>query len=453
MNPEIFREYDIRGIAERDIDAKTAELIGKAFGTMVAKGGGKKVAVGRDNRTSGPRILKELLKGILSTGTDVIYIGEIPTPLLYYAVHKLGTDGGISVTASHNPPEFNGFKVMIGKDAIYGEKIQEILQTAQKGKFAQGAGKMREANLEQEYLHEISSSVKISGKLKVVIDAGNGMASELAPKLLRMAGIEPICLYCKKIPSYPNHLPDPVDEKNVKDLGKEVLKQKADIGIAFDGDVDRIGVVDEKGKLLYGDRLLGVFAKDLLGREKGAKIIFEVKCTQALGDWIKAKGGKPIMWKTGHSLIKAKMKEEKAQLAGEMSGHMFFTEKWYGFDDALLAAVRILEILSKSGKKMSELAAEMPQYASSPEYRVNFADSEKFEFVEKAKAHFAAKYKVINVDGARVVFANGWGLVRASNTQPKLIIRFEGKTGKDLESVKETFLREIESFSGKRFSL
>lgn len=455
MNPEIFREYDIRGVVDSEIDDKTAELIGRAYGTMIAKLGGKKVVVGRDNRRSGPRILKALLSGIMGSGINVIYIGEIPTPLLYYAVHKLVVDGGISVTASHNPPQFNGFKAMVGRGAIYGNKIQELRKIAESGKFAAGktAGKLEEKSLDEDYLEEIASIVTPGKRLKVVVDAGNGMASELAPKLMSMIGCEVVPLFCEKIADYPNHIPDPVEEKNVVELMKRVVKERADIGIAFDGDADRIGVVDEKGGLIYGDRLLGLFAADLLTRKPGAKIIFEVKCSQGLEEWIVQKGGKPLMWKTGHSLIKAKMKEEGASLAGEMSGHMFFTEKWYGFDDALLAAVKIVEIVSNSGKALSDLVAEMPSYASSPEYRVDCPDREKFDFVEKAKGHFRKKFRVIEVDGARVLFEQGWALIRASNTQPKLILRFEGKTKEALESVKKQFLAEIKAFSGKKIEI
>ncbi len=494
MNPEIFREYDIRGIAEKDLSDETALLIGKAYGTLIHNkfGAGAEIVVGRDNRISSPRIAKALIEGILSCGVNVVFIGEITTPMLYYAVNKLNKSGGISVTASHNPPQYNGFKVMVGKEAIFGEKIQELRKIAEKENFvagkkaaekkfeagkktfalgekkilrgraekfvasensAEGRGTLREESIDEKYINEIASLVKVQKKLKVVVDAGNGMASEFAPRLLEKIGCEVIRLYCVKDPSFPNHIPDPVQEKNSRDLMEKAVESKADLGIGFDGDVDRIGVVDEKGTLIYGDTLLGLLAEDLLEREKHAKIIFEVKCSQGLGEWIKEKGGKPIMWKTGHSLIKAKMREEKALLAGEMSGHMFFTEKWYGFDDALLAAVKIIEIVSKQEKNLSELVARMPKYYSSPEYRVDFPEKEKFSFVEKAKKHFSAKYKAVTIDGVRVHFGRGWALLRASNTQPKLILRFEGKTKQELESIKEKFLSEVESFSGKRLAL
>ncbi len=455
MNPEIFREYDIRGIAEKDIDNETAEMIGRAYGTIIHNRGGKKIAVGRDNRKSGRRITKAFLKGLLSTGVNVVFIGEIPTPLLYYAVHKLDADGGVSVTASHNPPEFNGFKIMAGKDAIYGEAIQELRKIIEGGSFfaAKKKGRLKKKSMDAQYVAEIKSTVKIGKKLKVVIDAGNGMASDLAPKILRSMSGKLACLYCKKISSYPNHAPDPTQERNILDLRERVLKEKADIGIAFDGDADRIGVLDEKGNQVYGDKLLGIFAADLLKREKGAEIIFEVKCSQALDEWVREKGGKPLMWKTGHSLIKAKMKEDNAALAGEMSGHMFFTEKWYGFDDALLAAARLMGIVSNSGKRLGEMVAEMPQYATSPEYRVDFADSGKFAFVEEAKNYFKGKYDAIDVDGVRVLYPNGWALLRASNTQPKLILRFEGKTKRDLEEIEKGFLAEIKGFSGRELAL
>lgn len=471
MNPEIFREYDIRGLNE-ELDDSTVEMIGKAYGEMMKKAKGKTVSVGRDNREHSPRISQALIKGITSMGINVVFVGEVTTPELYYAVHKLGLDGGINVTGSHNPPQYNGFKVLVGKDAIYGEKIQEMRKLVEELKNKKNAeatektgmlpananekivlGGVEEKNIDDVYLQDIAGRVKVPRKVKVVVDAGNGMASELGPKLLRMLGCEVVELYCKKIPDYPNHIPDPSQEKNVVELQKQVVKEKAELGIAFDGDVDRIGVVDEKGNLLYGDRLLGIFAKQVLAQKPGAKIIFEVKCSQALEEYILALGGKPIMWKTGHSLIKAKMKEEKAVLGGEMSGHMFFALDWHGFDDALLAAAKIVEIVARSGKKVSNLAAEMPFYASSPEYRIDFPDKEKFGFVEEAKKHFRKKYRVIGIDGARVVFNEGWALVRASNTQPKIIIRFEGTTNEALEKVKREFLSSIKEFSGRTIDL
>ncbi|MCR4334934.1 MAG: phosphomannomutase/phosphoglucomutase [archaeon] len=445
MNPEIFREYDIRGIADTELPDTDAELIGKAYGTLIHNNGGSVVVLGKDNRISGPRIFEALKKGILSTGINIIFIGEIPTPLLYYAVHKLDMDGGISVTASHNPPEFNGFKVLIGKEAIYGEKIQEIYKVAESGKFAVGEGTIEEKFLDDIYLDEIVSNVKIVKKLKVVIDAGNAMASELAPKLLKQLGLDPICLFCEKDSSFPNHQPDPVQEKNVLDLKKKVLEEKADLGIAFDGDVDRIGVLDEKGNLIYGDKLLGVFSEDLLKRKPGSKIIFEVKCSQSLDEWIRKKGGVPIMWKTGHSLIKAKMKEENAVLAGEMSGHMFFTENWYGFDDALLAAAKILEIVSHSGKKLSEIVGQMPEYVSSPEYRVECPDNKKGIVVKAMTDKYKKLYpKSVTIDGIRIIFDYGWALVRQSNTQSKIILRFEAKTKQNLEEIKSVIMPEVE---------
>ncbi len=502
MNPEIFREYDIRGLNE-ELDDDTAGRIGMAYGTIIRKSfaakktsanrDGKKsentkpgpgnlfptVAVGMDNRASSPAIAQALIRGITSTCVNVVFVGEVTTPELYYAVHKLDMDGGINVTGSHNPPQYNGFKVLVGRDAIFGKAIQQIRKIAESKKFfdppaqakksekAKGKngkagktlsggemhGNVGEKNIDAIYLQEIASKVKVPRKLKVVVDAGNGMASELGPALLRMLGCDVIELYCEKIPGYPNHIPDPSQEKNVAELKRQVVAQKADIGIAFDGDVDRLGVVDEKGSLLYGDRLLGVLAKRALGEKPGAKIVFEVKCSQALGEYIRSLGGKPIMWKTGHSLIKAKMKEEGAALGGEMSGHMFFALGWYGFDDALLAAAKVIEIVAQSKKKVSEIASEMPIYASSPEYRIDFPDPEKFTFVEKAKKYFSKKHKVVAIDGCRVVFDYGWALIRASNTQPKLIIRMEGNDSAALGLVKEEFLAGIMEFSGKEISL
>ena len=446
MNPEIFREYDIRGIAATDLKTEDMELIGKAYGTLIHNSGGKTVVVGNDNRESGPRILEALKKGILSTGINIIYIGEIPTPLLYYAVHKLNADGGISVTASHNPPEFNGFKVMIGKDAIFGEKIREIGTLAESGDFVVGKGSYEEKSLDETYLEEIVSIVNISRKPKFVIDAGNGMASEIAPKLFEKLGLNPTCLFCEKDSGFPNHIADPTQEKNMRDLREKVLEEKAEFGIAFDGDVDRIGIVDEKGTLIFGDKLLGVFAKDVLQRNPNGKVVFEVKCSQALEEWIRENNGVPIMWKTGHSLIKAKMKEEKAVLAGEMSGHMFFTENWYGFDDALLAAVRLIEIISKSDKKVSEIINEMPSYAASPELRIDCEDKKKESVVREMTEKYKEKYpESVTIDGIRIKMENGWALVRKSNTQPKIILRFEAKNSEELDKITRLIKPEVEA--------
>jgi len=453
MNKEIFREYDIRGLAEEELTSENAELIGKAYGTILHNNGGGSAVIGRDNRKSSPRIAQALVKGITSTGINVVSIGEVTTPELYFAVHSLDCDGGINVTGSHNPPKYNGFKVLVGKKAIHGAEIQEIREIAGKGGFARGKGRVSEKNIDADYLNAIRERVHVKRKLRVVVDAGNGMASDLGPKLLEMLGCEVGRLYCEKLPDYPNHVPDPSQEENVRELQKKVVERKAELGIAFDGDADRIGIVDEKGRLLYGDQLLGILSKQALARKPGATIIFEVKCSQGLGEWIKKLGGRPLMWKTGHSLIKEKMGQEKAILAGEMSGHMFFALDWFGFDDALFAAAKAIEIVSQSGKSVSEMVSEMPKYYASPEHRVDFPDSKKFAFIEKAKKHFSQKYETITVDGARVIFENGWALIRASNTQPKLIIRMEGKTKSDLEKVKELFLEEIREFSGKEFKL
>ncbi|MEM4256971.1 MAG: phosphomannomutase/phosphoglucomutase [Candidatus Diapherotrites archaeon] len=453
MNKEIFREYDIRGIADKELTNEVVEKIGKAYGTIIKKKGGKEIIVGNDNRTSSKRITKKLIEGIISTGVNVIKIGQSTTPQLYFAVNFLKKDGGVNVTGSHNPPEYNGFKVLVGNDAIHGKEIQELREIAEKEEFVKGKGKIKKKSIEKTYLKEIVKRVKVKRKVKLVIDAGNGMASELAPKLFEMLGCETTKLFCEKIENYPNHIPDPSQEKNVKELQKKVVEEKAELGIAFDGDVDRIGIVDEKGNLIFGDKLLGILAKKELEKKPGAKIIMEVKCSQGLEEWIKNLGGIPIIWKTGHSLIKAKMREEKAILAGEMSGHMFFANDWYGFDDALLAAAKVIEIVSSTSKKVSELVEEQPKYFASPEYRVDFSDKEKFEFVEKAKKHFSKNYKVIDIDGARVLFENGWALIRASNTQPKLIIRMEGKTKQDLEQITKNFVSELNKIGKQEIKL
>ena len=455
MNSEIFREYDIRGTAKTDLTNEVVENIGKAYGTLIHNNGGKKVAIGKDNRESSPRLFDALVKGITSIGIDVVSIGEALTPELYYAVYTLDVDGGINITGSHNPPEYNGFKILVGKTAIYGSQIQEIREIIDAKKFhkSEETGKITEQNINEKYINEIVSKTKTGRKLKIVVDAGNGMASDLGPILMKKLGCEVIELYCEKITGFPNHIPDPSQEENVIELMKKVVEEKADFGIAFDGDVDRLGVVDEKGVLIFGDQLLGILAADALKRNPKGKVIFEVKCSQGLSEWIEKNNGIPLMWKTGHSLIKAKIKEENALIAGEMSGHMYFAENWYGVDDALVAASRVVEIFSNTTKTVSEAVSEMPYYVVSPEYRVDFSDSEKFDFIKKCQDYFSENYDTITVDGARVNFENGWALIRASNTQQKLIVRMEGTSKDALAEIKEKFLSEIEKFSGKKISL
>lgn len=446
LNPNIFREYDIRGIAETDLTDENIELIGKAFGTYLGKKGFKKFVVGRDVRLSSERIQNALVRGITATGGDVINIGEVPTPALYFSIIHLSADGGVMVTGSHNPIEFNGLKMCEGIASIYGEEIQNLKKIIEKKEFLSGKGTTKTMDVVPDYVKTIKSKIKINKKLKIVIDAGNGTAGVIAPKLWEDLGCEVIRLYCEPDGRFPNHLPDPTVPKYVVDLKKLVLKNNADMGIGYDGDSDRIGIIDDKGRIIYADRLIALFSRDVLKRRPGATIVFDVKCSQALPEYIEKYGGKPLMWKTGHSLLKAKMKEEGSPFAGEMSGHIFFGDDYFGFDDAIYASGRMLEIVAKSNKKLSDLADEVPHFFSTPEIRVECADDTKFEVVANLVKSFKKEYKVIDIDGARVLFGDGWGLVRASNTQPVLVLRFEAKTEVRLDEIKNLFNKKLSEY-------
>ncbi len=453
----IFREYDIRGIVPDEIDEKFAYTLGQAFGTYMIERSKKVLAIGSDCRPSSPELKKALIAGLNSTGCDTIDVGVIPTPLLYYALYKLDVDGGVQITASHNPSEFNGFKLCDGKEALYGDAIRSFHTRMSKGEFATGKGHAQKyPNLMTDYLDEITRNIHMKQRrLKVVIDAGNGTAGPLAPELYRRLGCDVIELYTEMDGTFPNHHPDPVVPENLVDLIRTVKESGADLGIAFDGDSDRIGVVDENGKIIWGDRLLILYARDVLSRNPGAVIIYEVKCTMLLEEEIQKYGGTPLMWKAGHSLIKAKMKETGALLAGEMSGHMFFKERFYGYDDAIYAGARLLEILSQRDEPLSSLLADLPETYASPELRISCPDDIKFQVVHEIVNYYKTQthLKVIDVDGARVEFQEGWGLIRASNTQPALVLRFEAKTRHALNTIKEhmvTRLKEI--FESHRIS-
>lgn len=448
VEKNIFREYDIRGIVGKELNEETAELIGKAYGTIITRISGNKIVVSCDNRLSSESLKKSFIKGLIQTGCAVTDIGLCTTPMLYFAVYKYNFDGGVSVTGSHNPANYNGFKLTGRRTApIYGMEIQDMQEIIEKGAFKRGHGSLREANIFEDYLRMLCSKIKFSKKLKVVVDCGNGTASIVAVSFLRKLGCEVIPLYCNSDGSFPNHLPDPTKEEFMKDLMEKVREEKADLGIGFDGDADRLGVVDDTGKLLYGDQLMMLFIKDILAKTPNAKILFEVKCSQALYDEIVNFGGRPIFWKTGHSLIKAKLKQEKAVFAGEMSGHMFFADDFFGYDDALYAAGRLLALLSKKDKKISELLETMPKYYSSPEYRADCPDSLKFDVVNKVSDYFIRLYPdSITIDGIRVQFKDGWGLVRASNTQPKIILRFESPTQEGLSNIKRIILNKLKEF-------
>ncbi|NBX92632.1 MAG: phosphomannomutase/phosphoglucomutase [Proteobacteria bacterium] len=447
VNEAIFREYDIRGIADSDLTDGTAVLLGKAIGTFVRKKGGQSFSVGRDCRLSGPRIRKALIDGLVSTGLNVVDIGLVPTPLLYFSVFHLNTDGGVQITGSHNPPEHNGLKVCVGKTTLHGEEIQELKELVRSQAFAQGRGTISEADIKKDYAQHIFRTVKPPFPLKVVVDSGNGTAGVIAPELFRRLGCEVIELFSEPDGNFPNHPPDPTVPESQKVLISEVQRHKAHVGIGFDGDADRVAVVDPSGKALFGDELLVLYARRLLKDHPGATVISEVKASHRLFQDIAQHGGKPILWKTGHSLIKAKMKETGALLAGEMSGHMFFKDRYFGFDDAIYAAVRLFEILSEEKKTAFELLRDLPPSFCTPEIRMECSDDKKFEVVSRAKKQFEGKgYRVNSIDGARVEFKDGWGLVRASNTQAVLVLRFEATSAERLQEIRtdiETTVHQI----------
>ncbi len=450
LNREIFREYDIRGHAERDLSNKAVDLIARAFASLVIKKGGKTVTLGMDNRKSSERIKTVFANALAESGLRVIDLGIVPIPALYYSIISLGTDGGVMVTGSHLGKEFNGFKLSAEKNAatLSGEQIQHLRELAESGIFPKGNGSIEKRSILNDYLAGIIQRTSLKRSLKVVVDCGNGTSSLLAEKLFRALGCSVSPLYCSLDSSFPNHHPDPVKPENLRDLRQRVMEEHADFGIAFDGDADRLGVIDDRGSILWGDRLLSLFALDVLERLPGAKIVFEVKCSRAVEDTVRKAGGIPIMWKTGHSLIKKKMREESAVLAGEMSGHMFFADNYFGFDDALFAGARLCELVSKKGR-LSELAAALPEYYSTPEIRVNCTEEEKWKIVERAKDYFSSRHDVVTIDGVRVNFENGWALIRASNTSPKLVLRMESSSKEGLERIKNIVRKAMESFSPK----
>jgi phosphomannomutase/phosphoglucomutase len=443
INQNIFREYDIRGLADEDLRDDVVELLGKAYGTYMK---GTPVIVGHDNRLSSERIKQALVKGLTSTGSDVIDIGLTLSPIFYFSRILYKNDGGMMITASHNPKEYNGFKICRGEHTIYGEEIKKIGQIAEKGEFITGQGKVTKKDPTLEYRKVLKEKIKLAKKLKVVLDCGNGTASIFAPQILKDWGCEVIPLHCTSDGNFPNHTPDPVKVESAQDLIKKVKETKADLGIGIDGDGDRIGVVDEQGNMIFGDILLILYYREFLAKHAPAKAIVEVKCSQALHDDIIAHGGKPMFYKTGHSLIKAKMSEEGVLLTGEMSGHMFFKDEFYGTDDALYAAGRLLRILSQTDKKLSELLQDVPKYYSTPEMRLYCPDEEKFDITKKLVNYFKQKYEVIDIDGARIIFDDGWGLIRSSNTQPALIVRAEGKTPESLVRIKKVLFDKLREF-------
>lgn len=429
LKPTIFREYDIRGIAETELASPDIADLGRALGTHMLRHSGPRINLGRDCRLSSPRLHDALLEGLQSTGCEVTDIGVVPTPLLYFSAVHLEADGAVMITGSHNPSEFNGFKTVCGADSLHGETIQEVRRRIDARDFATGHGTHHSMDIIPAYLDELAPQFNFDRRIKVVLDAGNGTAGPVIHQLLKRLNVEVTELFFEMDGHFPNHHPDPTVPENLKHLRDAVLAQKADMGIAFDGDSDRIGAVDENGDVIYGDLLLLIYGREILTRKPGATFIGEVKCSQLLYDELKRLGGNPIMYKTGHSLIKAKMKQEHAELAGEMSGHMFFADRYFGYDDALYAACRLIEIVAKSGKPLSAQLAGLPKLISTPEIRVDCPDETKFAVVARVAQQFRKTHDVIDVDGVRVLFGEGWGLLRASNTQPVLVMRFEAATG------------------------
>ena len=452
LNRNIFREYDIRGVAEEDLSTPNAELIGRGLGTYLIRHSGTRICLACDCRLSGNRLHDAVLEGLLATGARVLDLGTVPTPVLYYAVKHFQADGGIMITGSHNPPEYNGFKTVCGSGTLHGQAIQDVFRLISEQDFDSAKGLVEKTDALTPYVDEISAQFQFPRKVKVVVDAGNGAAGPVAHGVLSRLNVEAIELFFEMDGNFPNHHPDPTVLTNLEHLRKAVKANKADLGIAFDGDGDRIGAVDEHGEVVYGDMLLLIFAREILARKPGSTFIGEVKCSQVMYDKIRELGGQPIMYKTGHSLIKAKMKQENAELAGEMSGHMFFADRYYGYDDAIYAACRLLEIVSNSKKPLSAQLQDVPKLVSTPELRTECPDEAKFQVISKVADIMRRDRPIVEVDGVRVPFENGWGLVRASNTQPVLVMRFEAtsedllrKYQKQIEDVVERAKKEVVS--------
>ncbi len=448
ISSSIFRQYDVRGVVGRDLTEEVAEGIGRGFAALLTERGiTGAVVVGRDNRPSGDALRDALVRGLTEAGRAVVDIGVVPTPLMYWTLHHEPVVGGIQITGSHNPPEYNGFKICVGAASLHGDGIQRLYALAtSKGTRSATVGDVRHIDVIDRYIDDIAERIgPLARPMRIVYDCGNGAAALVAPALFKRLGVETTGLFTESDGTFPNHHPDPTVPENLADLIAAVHETGAELGVAFDGDGDRIGTVDAAGRIIWGDHLLILYARDVLARTgQGQSIIFDVKCSQALSDAITAAGGIPVMWKTGHSLIKDKMKETHAPIAGEMSGHMFFEESFYGHDDALYAAARLLRILADAGQSIDAMLGDVPTFVATPEIRVDTDDAIKFDIVADAVAHFRARYDVIDVDGVRVLFGDGWGLIRASNTQPVLVLRFEARTEarlREIRTIFETWLR------------
>lgn len=425
LKSTIFREYDIRGVAESELQSQDIVQLGRGLGTYLQRQSGKNINLGRDCRLSSSRLRDALCEGLIASGCHVTDIGTVPTPVLYYSAQHLKADGAVMITGSHNPPEYNGFKTVCGQGTLHGETIQDVRLIIEKQDFEAGQGSETTTDAVTPYVEEIAGQFRFDRRIKVVVDAGNGTAGPVIHRIFEKLDVEATELYFEMDGAFPNHHPDPTVPANLKSLIDEVKRRGADLGIAFDGDSDRIGAVDENGNVIYGDMLMLIFGREILSRKPGSTIIGEVKSSQIMYDELNRLGGNAIMYKTGHSLIKAKMKEEHAELAGEMSGHMFFGDRYYGYDDALYAACRLIEIVATSGQALSAQLAGVPKTVSTPEIRVDTPDEIKFEVVSRVAEHFKSRRKTIDIDGVRVIFDQGWGLLRASNTQPVLVMRFE----------------------------
>ncbi|MBV9302791.1 MAG: phosphomannomutase/phosphoglucomutase [Acidobacteriaceae bacterium] len=442
LNRSIFREYDIRGTADTELLDADVELLGRAIGTYLIRHSGSTVCLGMDCRLSSGRLRDSLLKGLLATGCHVLDIGVVPTPILYYSAVHFRADGGVMITGSHNPPDFNGFKTLCGGSTLYGNAIQDLFKLIQNNDYDSGEGSVKAIDAITPYVDEIASQFTLKRKVTLVADAGNGVAGPALHRILEKLNVESIQMFFEMDGHFPNHHPDPTVVSNLEELKKRVRAEKADLGLAFDGDADRLGAVDEHGNVIYGDMLMLIFGREILSRKPGATLIGDVKCSQIMYDKLREWGGNPLMYKTGHSLIKAKMREEHAELAGEMSGHMFFSDRYYGYDDALYAACRLLEIVSNSEQPLSHQLEDVPQSVSTPELRIDCPDDKKFAIMGKVAEIYRRRRPIVEVDGVRVPFEQGWGLVRASNTQPALVMRFEA-ANKDLLEKYRTEVEEI----------
>jgi phosphomannomutase/phosphoglucomutase len=450
LSPEIFKAYDIRGIVRSTLTAETVRQIGLALGSEAAARGHRAIAIGRDGRLSGPELSSALAHGITQTGTDVIDIGRAPTPMIYFAAHELGTDSCVSVTGSHNPPEYNGLKMVLGGQTLYGEMIQDLRRRIVNADFCEGHGVVRHASVQQAYIERIVGDVKLSRPMKIVVDCGNGVAGSVAPELFERMGCTVMPLFCRIDGRFPNHHPDPSKPENLVDLQRALRETDAELGLAFDGDGDRLGVVTKDGEIIFPDRQLMLFAADVLMRNPGAQIIHDVKCSRWVAESIRYQGGRPLMWNTGHALIKTKLKETGAPLAGEMSGHMFFKERWFGFDDGLYAGARLLEIVSRWPNKPNGAnwpLKHLPNAISTPELNIKMEEGEPHELVARLRSDgkFPTARELITIDGVRAEYADGFGLARASNTTPVVVLRFEADTRAALMRIQQEFRAALEA--------